>query len=306
MPIPDQNTFYSVSGAFRPIRQVMNILEKIENFINKLLVLLIEFVSKNLQKIIPPSVKVKIEKLNLYLEEKKERLKSAPEYLKAKATSSVALVNTVSKIKANLNSTYTAAMAQYQDKKPKSAFDKFKRFGMTPILMISKWLSGLSATQSLVLLTFTAASFLSGVEVIFSGKRLVNSHMESSREPASIEEDVAYERPEYYKKQARHFEINNLRLPVYIGDVNDLKSIDIDFIATVSNREARMYLEKHEFQFRDHLISEVEPMLATFPLEDEGKEILRKKLEKEINAYIKLKGLEGWVTDLKLTYILAN
>ena len=39
----------------------MNLLEKIENFINKLLILLIEFVSKTLQKIIPPPVKAKIE-----------------------------------------------------------------------------------------------------------------------------------------------------------------------------------------------------------------------------------------------------
>jgi flagellar basal body-associated protein FliL len=285
----------------------MNLLAKLENFVNKLLILLIEFVSKTLHKMIPQSIHAKIEKYKLYVEAKKEQLKSAPQYLKKKAASSVALVTAVSKVKDHLKETYSAAMSQYQDKKPKSALDKLKRTLMTPILMISKWLSGLSATQSLVLLTFTAASFLSGVEVIFSGKRIVNQHIEASRDPASlIEEDVAYERPDYYKKQTRHFEVNNLRLPVYIGEVNDLRSIDVDFVATVSNREARMYLEKHEFQFRDHLINEVEPMLASFPLEDEGKEILRQKLEKEINAYIKLKGLEGWVTDLKLTYILAN
>jgi flagellar basal body-associated protein FliL len=258
-------------------------------------------------KIIPPSVHARIEKFNLYVEAKKASLKTAPDFIKNKAKSSIALIQAVSKIKDHLKETYTAAMSQYQDKKPKSALDKLQRTLMTPVLMISRWLSGLSTTQSLVLLTFTAASFLSGVEVIFSGKRLVNQHIEASRDPASlVEEDVAYERPEYYKKQTRHFEVNNLRLPVYIGDVNDLRSIDVDFIATVSNREARMYLEKHEFQFRDHLINEVEPMLASFPLEDEGKEILRQKLEKEINAYIKLNGLTGWVTDLKLTYILAN
>ncbi len=285
----------------------MNLLAKLENFINKLLILLIEFVSKTVHKIIPPSVHARIEKFNLYVEAKKASLKTAPDFIKNKAKSSIALIQAVSKIKDHLKETYTAAMSQYQDKKPKSALDKLQRTLMTPVLMISRWLSGLSTTQSLVLLTFTAASFLSGVEVIFSGKRLVNQHIEASRDPASlVEEDVAYERPEYYKKQTRHFEVNNLRLPVYIGDVNDLRSIDVDFIATVSNREARMYLEKHEFQFRDHLINEVEPMLASFPLEDEGKEILRQKLEKEINAYIKLNGLTGWVTDLKLTYILAN
>ena len=113
----------------------MKLLEKIEAFINKLLILLIEFASKTLQKIIPPPVKAKIEKINLFIQDKKARLKAAPEYLKAKATSSVTLVRTVSKIKDNLSQTYTAAMVQYQDKKPKSTIDKLKRLGMIPLLM---------------------------------------------------------------------------------------------------------------------------------------------------------------------------
>lgn len=283
----------------------MKFIIKIENAVNKLLVLLIELVKKIVHKIIPLSVHRKIAKCSLYFKNKTQRLKSAPEYLKTKAIASIAILK-ATKLRESLRATYGEVMEQYKDKKPKSGMDKLKRSMLTPFLMLSKWLSGLSPTQSLVLLVFTAGSFLSGVQVIFSGKRIVTQHMEASREPASVEEDVAYERPAYYKKQIRHFTVTNLRLPVYIGGVNEVKSIDIDFVATVSDRESRMFLEKHEFQFRDHLITEVEPMVATFPLEEEGKIILRNKLEEEINAYLQIHNLQGWVTDLKLTYILAN
>jgi hypothetical protein len=67
-----------------------------------------------------------------------------------------------------------------------------------------------------------------------------------------------------------------------------------------------MQLEKLEFQLRDHLILNIEPMISSFPLEEEGKGILREKLIMEINDFMKAQGLEGQVKDLKITYILAN
>ena len=74
----------------------------------------------------------------------------------------------------------------------------------------------------------------------------------------------------------------------------------------MSNRLSRMKLEKLEFQLRDHLVLNIEPMIAAFPLEDEGKEIIREKLTMEIHDFMKTHNIEGEVKDLKLVYILAN
>jgi len=67
-----------------------------------------------------------------------------------------------------------------------------------------------------------------------------------------------------------------------------------------------MQLEKLEFQLRDHLILNVEPMLASFPLEEEGKQILREKLTMEINDFLSERKIVGEVKEIKLIYILAN
>jgi flagellar basal body-associated protein FliL len=88
--------------------------------------------------------------------------------------------------------------------------------------------------------------------------------------------------------------------------LNELRSIDIDFSATMSSRMSRMKLEKKEIELRDHLILNVEPMIVSFPLEDEGKEILRKKLTLEINDFMITHQIEGEVQDIKLIYVLAN
>lgn len=189
-------------------------------------------------------------------------------------------------------------------KKNAQGSGKFKSLITWPFVLLSKWLQGLSATQSVMLLTFSVASFLSIIGIGFSGKKIAHRY-QSSRSPASLEE-IKYDRPIYYKEQNRHVKISNLRLPVYLMGLNEVKAIQIDFVATLSNRYSKFYLEKHDFQFRDHLIDTMEPLVPTFPLEEEGREIIRKKLIEEINAFLKNHQVEGEVQEVKITYALAN
>lgn len=208
--------------------------------------------------------------------------------------------------KSVLMQTFNASLARYTQAQPGKKLGKAKLVFMAPFLMISGWLQGLSAAQSLVLMGFSAASFLAGVSIIFSGHRMMNGSGDG-RAPASIEsEQSQYDRPLYYKKQARHLEFTALRIPVHIPKVNELKSVDIDFTVTLSTRHARELLSKKEFQLRDHLILNVEPSVAAFPLEDEGKEIMRQKLTEEIENFMKEHKIPGSIAEFKITYILAN
>lgn len=176
---------------------------------------------------------------------------------------------------------------------------------LAPFLLMGQWLQGLSATQSLLLLLLTGASALSGISIISSSSRLMQGD-DQGRSPASTEEEVTYDRPSYYKKNTKHLTITNLRLPVYVPEVNGLKSVDIDFTAIMTTREGRKFLEKMEFQLRDHLILEIEPSVASFPLSEEGKEIIREKLRSEIDSFLKIHKIQGHVEDIKVVYILAN
>lgn len=282
----------------------MNFLVKIENAINFLLNKLGELI----YKAIPAPVKAVFAKISAAMLWLSQNIKNLPNIIKTFLISFIGKTKSSAlgfNYKAALLDTYKKAMAQYKERSPESA-GKIGTVLLTPFLMIGQWLKGLSAAQSMLLLSFSCASILAVIGIGFSGHKLMNTHGEEGRTPASVPEEVAYERPDYYKKQTKHLDVTNLRLPVYVAQVNEIRSVDIDFTATMTNRNARMFLEKHEFQLRDHLILQLEPSVASFPLEEEGKEIIRRKLLNEVNDFLKQNEIEGEVSELKITYVLAN
>lgn len=287
----------------------MGLIEKLENLVNKLLILMGELFMRFLSKITPPGIKKIAVTISGWIERGIHFCKNLPARLIKSAPLILAKIKgTLAEydFKAKLQESYKAAMVQYANSKPSAKISGFKKTLLTPFLIIGQWLKGLTAPQKVMLLGFTAASILSVINIVSTGNRIVEDQLKANRAPASVEEEVQYERPEYYKKQTRHLDMTSIRLPVYFANVNELRSIDIDFTATLSNRMARMKLELLEFQLRDHLVLNIEPMVANFPLEEEGKEILRVKLLNEINDFMKERQVEGEVSDLKLTYILAN
>jgi len=287
----------------------MSLIEKLETLVNNLLILLGQIIRRALIKAVPLkarllSVKIhnKILAVITWCKQAPKRfIKNLPVIL-AKLKSQIFAFN----VKEMLQPTYKAAVSQYELNQNGLNLSQFKKFFLAPFLLMGQWLSGLNTGQTVLLLGFTTASVLAGINMIFSGNRLVDSHIKEMRAPASVEEEISYDRPNYYKKEKRHFDIVYLRLPVYIPKVNELQSVDIDFSATLTNRRSRMKLEQLEFQLRDHLILNVEPMVSTFPLEDEGKTIIREKIIAEMNSFMTEKNIEGEVIDVKINYIFAN
>lgn len=281
----------------------MNFFAKIEHFINLLLLKFAELI----WRIIPTPLKHAWEKLTNKFSYYFDKIKQLPSKLKVLTPIFVGRVKIILQtldIKSILIESYKKAKIQATGKST-DKFHELKTLFLTPAIIIAKWIQGLTPTQSVLLLAFTGLSILSTISIGLKGKRIVDAHTSTSRAPASAEE-VEYDRPTYYKQQHRQFQVTNFRLPVYVAELNQLRSVDIDFSATMSNRNVRSYLEKYEFQLRDHLILQIEPSIASFPLEEEGKEIIREKLLLEINQFLKLQNVQGEVTEIEITYILAN
>lgn len=278
----------------------MGLLEKIENFINGLLIKFGELT----WRLCPKHFKIFINQiLNLYslflL-----FIKQSPQLLLKTFKLTFKWVSSkLSFFRRSISENYQKYKEVFKAITPPGA-GKFKTFLLLPWFLASKWLRGLTAAQTFLLLFFTFGSTLAIIGIGFSGKRVLRQ-IESSRAPAS-QEEITYDRPDYYKKQTKHVQITNLRLPVYFAKVNEIKTVDIDFVATMNNRHSKMFLEKHDFQFRDHVILQMEPSVASFPLEEEGKEIIRQKLIKEINLFLIKHNIEGEVLEVKITFVLAN
>lgn len=278
----------------------MNFFAKIEQLINMLLLKFGEL----LYRLVPAPVKRLIQKIQFRWQQLVLKFKSLPSHLKKWALNALQSAKKLVTLKAVVTDVFKNATANFKDKSIDRK-TKFKKALLAPMLVVGQWLNGLTPVQSMMLLAFTGLSVLSAIGIGFSGKRMVDAQVNTLRMPASVEE-VEYDRPGYYKKQHRHFEMTNFRLPVYFAQINQIKSVDIDFTATLSNRQAKKFLEKHEFHLRDHLILQVEPSVSSFPLEEEGKEIIRQKVLAEINDFLIQNEIIGEVTELKITYVLAN
>ncbi len=292
-----------------PKRMVMGFLEKIEQFINRMLILFGDFIFRMFLKITPLKIQRFLKKLRLQYHLMIHWFKRLPSRIIKNAP---LVINKIKEtlvaydIKGKLKQTYQNALASQQASKAAGKASKFKTILGAPFLILGEWLKGLTSFQATTLMVFTAGSLLAAINIGFSGHRILSQQNQTDRAPASAEEEVIYERPNYYKKEARHLELNNVRLPVFFPNINELSAVDVDFIATLSNRQSRMQLYKLELQLRDHLILNVEPMVASFPIVEEGKEILRQKLLSELNDFLKSHNIEGYVQELKITYVLAN
>ena len=286
----------------------MGFIEKIEAFINRIIMSVLHAVAHGLKKITPKFIFYIFEKYQILKDKSKTWLKLAPgiflKWLIAKiqiVKSQLLSIDYKGIVKEN-----TEFIMQKTGVSPDSSkIKKIKALILAPYYLASQWLNGLNTAQALLLITFTGGSLLATIGIFSSGTRIALLE-EAARRPASVEVEAVYDRPDYYKKETKHFDMSSLRLPVFFSDINQLKTVDIDYTATLSNRAAKMYLEKQEFQLRDHLILQIEPIVPSFPLEEEGKDIIRKKLQQEIDQFLVNHGIEGTVEDIKITYVLAN
>lgn len=275
----------------------MDFLYKIENFLNALILKL----GEKILSLVPVRVRAFLGTLDVQFFRLIGFVKAFPALLKEKLPGLKSTAKNFD-FKAKVLVPLREASAKYNaDGKDKAG--KLKVFIVAPFLLLNEWMKGLSSAQALLLLFFSGASIISGISIISSSSRLMQGN-DAGRAPASAE--VSYDRPAYYKKDTKQVTITNFRLPIYLPKVNELRSVDIDFTATMTTRESRMFLEKMEFQVRDYLIHEIEPSIADFPLTEEGKVIIKQKLSVELENFLRQHKIPGQVEDMEVVYILAN
>jgi hypothetical protein len=280
----------------------MGLIEKFEELFNKIIFTLFELLSKN----IPLPIKVILQKIKNYNLEFKLFLKGLPKKLKEMITVFISFIRNIfksEKMKPSFSMSYRNLIKNINEQNPQRGL--LKNVIFLPLTIFSFLSKGLSYFHILVLMIFTTGSVISIFAINNSTQSLIKKYTQL-RMPASLEEEAIYDRPEYYKKELRHVEITNLRLPVFFSQLNELKTVDIDFMITTSNRFSKTFIHKHDLHLRDHLLIHLEPILPSLPLDDEGKEIIRKKLISETDEFLKKHKVEGHVIDLKITYILAN
>lgn len=163
-----------------------------------------------------------------------------------------------------------------------------------------------TANQLAVAITLTSVSTVAGI-TMYKASNQIYQDVQRSRHPASGKPAIPeLIRPAYYKAQTKQFEIGQLKLPLYVSSMNGIKTMTLDFKIKTTNRRTLQYINKNEFMIRDWLMMNVEPIKAEFPLEPEGRDIIKDKIKRELNSFLDKNQVEGSIDDIQLVYVLGT
>ncbi len=117
---------------------------------------------------------------------------------------------------------------------------------------------------------------------------------------------VLSSRPVYYRQAERMMKVEDISLQLFLEDTHRNRQVWIDFSVLASNRNVILYLKEHEVELKDHLSTNVEPVIPQLPVEEEGRMIIKDKMRLEIDQFLEKNKIEGKVLEIYLDYLMAS
>ena len=102
------------------------------------------------------------------------------------------------------------------------------------------------------------------------------------------------------------FSITDLVIPVYTAD-SSFRRVVMDLRVSSYDKHLKAYFGEEENipLLYDRLNTKLAPIALEFPLEEEGKRIIKDKVLWEINELVKELGIKGQIEEVYIDYILA-
>ena len=289
----------------------MNLLAKFEQLFNHLCWLVAKYIKMFILAIIPKKlqllscklvwsifypiekVKEKVAKLDANIRRSAQTLKQ-----KGKDLSPKDLIN---KQKDKVTKASNSTLVFFKNTTPKAITALVIGFFLTPWKKILLWTSNLTSYQIVIGSIVGAASVMAGIAFYSSAQGIAEK---TYREPAAIKK-VWEKRPPYYKISSRQIKFSNIKMPIYVEGKTSMQLVTIDVTLKGSNRYAIKYLEKKHYEFKDLLLSKLEPIIPSFPLVPEGKSIIKQKVKQEVDLYLKNRHIDGAVDEVFIEYLMG-
>ncbi len=113
-----------------------------------------------------------------------------------------------------------------------------------------------------------------------------------------------YRRPEYFRKSEKQFKVTGIILPIDLR--RDHRKLVADLTFESSNKYIKAYFETHPYLIPDVLGRRIESVSINFPLEAEGKSILKEKIIEEVNLLLEELKIEGKIVNVYIDQLLGT
>ncbi len=294
----------------------MKFVIKIEYFLNKLIIAILDAISSGVSKSTPKSIKSFLTKSqnNAYakrklIQEKIEKnIESSKQWSKKKIIQTKDLADKTKK-----NTITKVNQAKSYDWKSLNTSKILAIFSalIAPLAVRAKIWSTTLKPSTLLGVTVTGMALSLSSITIYQQTQKIKEKVDEGvvREPASYKDSMdrnAWKRSEYRNFKDRVLSVGSVSMPIYIQNRKGMQSVKIDFTFVSSNRYISQYFKimENEYSLRDKINKSVEPVIPSFPMEPEGKRIIKAKIKAEMNDLLKEKGIEGKIEDVFIDSIL--
>lgn len=288
----------------------MNKWLKIEELINGLITKFLMLVQGKAKDITPQKLKKNFQNSKELLTTRRGDLKK--KLVESKEKALVKAVEAKKKLdQAKVKSIETIQKAKQTDIKKLRLAQVFAAIGAflaPPLIKLKSWYINLQPTQIASFVTLSTVATLASVNIYVQSNKIA----QESRAPASeLAEEVRNateisRRPAYFKIQEKQFRVSNVVLPAYIKKNGAIKKIVIDFTFESSNKYIKAFLWDNPYYVHDVLNSTIEPISVDFPLEEEGKTIIKEKIQKEMNGLLKRLKIKGEIKEIYIHSMIAG
>lgn len=298
--------------------EILDRWNQIEQLLNRLLERLYAAVRLLVSKKTPGKVKTFAQKTQSGVKEKKQKTRDYVIGLKGKVFIPIVMFFKnfgyhVSKGQQKIRNGILQLKQSFKSKKSKSFKERLALIGSTlflPLFVVLKdWLSNLRPLTLAISISLSTLLGLTILNVYTTQMKLQN---EQNRAIASnpiaaqeMERVMSQGRPDYYKQDERFVKILNIDLPIYIKNVQSMRSLRMDFVMIPSNRYIREYFYEHEYLVQDRLNVMIEPTVPEMPLDDEGRRIIREKIRDEMNGLLDDLKIKGKIEEVYIDSILG-
>ena len=281
----------------------MSKFENIEESINKLILSSTLWFKGKLYSLAPSKMKNSLSQRKDTSQQRKQQFKEKISHLKEQSIQKV--VQSKTKVD-NLKNKSLEVVDQARQTDIKSLNAKKVLLAIAIVFApafkkLKLWYLSLKPSSIASFISLATIGTLASVTIYVQSNKISEK---AKRAPASelveeVEQATAVSnRPGYYKRTEKQFQITNIVLPAYMQGNSHLKKLVIDFTFESSNKYIKQFLWQNPYLIQDTLNSNIEPIAIDFPLETEGKTIMKDKIKREMNDMLKRLKIKGAIKNV--------
>ncbi len=279
---------------------------QIEEILNQLLQHFGQVIARFLQSLLPRETRQSFSIKKKKVEKNQNSFKNTIQKISQDILEKISIAaNIIQKWLGKIKKIIGSAASQLQ----KDPFSIPQKIFLNTVTIFKKIKSFYRSLETSTIISFTSLLTVGALSAlhIYQQSQKIRQKRELAESVKTVKKvETLNRRPTYFRKPEKQFGVTNIVLPTYLEKGKGLRKLVIDFTFESSNKYIKAYFWENPHLIQDVLNSKIEPITIGFPLEAEGKIIIKEKIILEMNMLLKKLRIKGKITNVYIDRIIGG